>query len=231
MQDIPLLWINCDSSVKRAAHMISQCSKFGYNATRIPAITGDKITAKPRYGLNAYACLLSHLWCQQQLLMNSCVEWVAIAEDDVVFLGKIHPEIIKTAPSDATLLQLTTLTGSHYDTCNRRPLWTRSTNGFYGTQLYLVRVPSIAGVFQKAGIIDVWNYTKQMLPQVPDGLEVADSYTYCMHTAYLCSYPFAYSDISLGSELHPEHLEMHQEGWSAVLSYHRHVKNPYLMEM
>jgi hypothetical protein len=145
--------------------------------------------------------------------------------------GVVSEDLFATAPADATLLQLTTLTGSHYQSSpDSMPLWTPIKNGYYGTQLYAVRTATIAGLFDSVGIIDVLNYLREPLPDVPNGLQVADSYTYCLHKTYLCSYPFAYSDIKFGSHLHPEHLDMHEEGWEAVRSHMKKFHNPYMME-
>lgn len=157
--------------------------------------------------------------------------WQLIVEDDVKLLGVPDVRaIVASAPRDATLLQLTTLSGHHYQ--SEKPLWTRSINGYYGTQAYLVRVASIRTRMRMFGIDDnLSRYLSEPLPSIKGGMLVADSYTYAMHRAYICSFPFAYADIKFGSLLHPDHLDMHEDGWRVVREHASKFRNPFIKEV
>lgn len=200
---------------------------------RCQAIEGSSITFEPTYGQNAYACLLSHLWHQLEIgKVNT--GWQMIVEDDIIMLGMPDVKaLVRSAPADATLLQLTTLAGHRYQPDSplfNSSLWARTTNGYYGTQCYLFNVEATLERFKQVGIsTDLTKYFHEPPPPVDKGYLVADSYTYVMHTAYICSFPFAYSDIKFGSLLHEDHLSMHEQGWEAVREHASKNKNPFLI--
>lgn len=220
-------FINRHDSHDRRVHMEGHLASIGYIPRRWQAIIGEEIGASPRYGKNAYACLLSHLMVQQELVKQGYSGWQLIAEDDVQLFGMINlSDLAATAPVNASLLQLTTLTQMY--SSDQNDMWIPTRNGYYGTQLYAVNVDSIPDVFARVGICDVAKYLIELPPAVQGGLEVADSYVYCLHEAYLCKYPFAYSLMKLGSTLHSEHLSMHEAGWSQIRKHAEKYANPYI---
>jgi hypothetical protein len=212
----------------RDSWMQSHIRELGMVPVQCQAIEGNSVTFAAPHGQNAYACLLSHLKHQLEISKIN-TGWQMILEDDVVMLGM--PDVralVRSAPQDATLLQLTTLAGHLYQ--HEMPLWNRSTNGYYGTQCYLFNADAVVDRFKLFGIsTDISEYLHKPLPPIDYGYLVADSYTYVMHSAYVCSFPFAYSDIKLGSLLHEEHLGMHEQGWIAVREHAAKFKNPFLL--
>jgi len=226
---LALNWINCHGHIERRTHMESMLGRTGYASTRFAAIEHQRITFEPPYTKPGYACLLSHIGVQLRLATSVWPKWALVGEDDIELFGVIDVEkLVADAPEDATLLQLATLAHGAYDDA---PLWRPTTNGYYGTQLYLVNCERLREVLSATGIYEhpLEYYLDHPLPHVKHGLLVADSYVYCMHRSYLCGYPFAISRIELGSTLHPEHLDMHATGWKHSRHAFESRGNPYLV--
>lgn len=222
-----LHYINLDRCFERRENVERQCSKFNLTPIRHRAIESQQIEYTPCNTKEEAACLLSHLSTHINIVRQKRCNWVLVAEDDVQLLG--NPDwgaVIRSAPRNAELLQLCTMTSRAYDKGN--PLWVPIKNGYYNIALYLIKTTAIKRCFRELRIgYNLVPYLKKSLPLVKGAYMVADSYLFYMYKSYTCNYCFAICDTNLGSTIHESHLPMHKNAWSSVLQQVEKNPNPF----
>lgn len=174
LRNIPVYWINLNTSVGRAEYMNAHLKLHGFDpSNRITAITPDSVEynitklEKPckRNTNKDLAVILSHLKAIYYAVHSAKDnKYALILEDDIQILFDIDfNKLIQSAPNDFGTLQLVTSNleaintlWSKYTESNGKLLWTKSswrattkdgkTTLYWSAQAYLVKI-SVARAF------------------------------------------------------------------------------------
>jgi GR25 family glycosyltransferase involved in LPS biosynthesis len=217
-------WINIDRSRDRRAFMDEQFKKNLLDNTRISAITPsdfdevleDKrpLTCKHPGCVRCeyeYACISSHIKAMIEGLKDANNDWFVVMEDDIVIPFNInYDELIRTLPKEAQLVQLLILYGptvkSLYD------LYITHNAHFIKWQ-YLLPSTGMYIISREGAEILVGKYFKNNKYDFTtcEYQVVADVALYSSINSFATTFPFAYPNIALVSEIHPEHYEAHKQ--------------------
>lgn len=217
-------WINIDRSRDRRAFMEEQFKKNLLDNTRISAITPsdfdevleDKrpLTCKHPGCVRCeyeYACISSHIKAMIEGLKDANNDWFVVMEDDIVIPFNInYDELIRTLPKEAQLVQLLILYGptvkSLYD------LYITHNAHFIKWQ-YLLPSTGMYIISREGAEILVGKYFKNNKYDFTtcEYQVVADVALYSSINSFATTFPFAYPNIALVSEIHPEHYEAHKQ--------------------
>ena len=216
-------WINVDKNEKRKTFMETQFKSIGIKNYRISAITPndfDNVLAQKRPlsckhpGCTSceyeYACISSHIKALQHALNVSqdSNEWFVIMEDDIYLPFDIdYYKLIQDAPKDAELIQTLILYGPTvkilYDLHLQNIKFIKWQYLLPSTGMYLISrkgAEKLVNMFFKNNKYDFSSSPFQI---------VADVTLYSSINSYATTFPFAYPNIDMGSEIHPDHLKAH----------------------
>lgn len=231
---IGIYYINLARSADRRKLMESQFRKLKMKATRVDAV--DSKLAKELIHETSwkcwstrdveYACTLSHLKAILNAYLDGC-EVAVVFEDDMKILRLPTPKLIKSAPQDWEILQLSTLGPWANKLLQNPPAYFvpwRITH--FNTGAYLIN---------KSGMLKILNSTMQptssssialdqtkysfskarfvesLLPKIP-GIQKpcnADVFVYNQCRTYTCCDISCHENRSIPSTINPGHKDIH----------------------
>lgn len=234
-------WINVESNTKRNLFMKNQFQKNNIEHCMVKAVTPDDfdniLTQKRpltcKYpGCNTceyeYACVLSHIKAMQEGL-KSDDEYFTIMEDDIYLPFIIdYDMLIKQSPVDAEILQMLVLYGPTVKQFYN--IYTSSSQLFFkwkyllpSTGMYIISKTGAKKIVEMFYNEDTHKYDFSKSPyQI-----VADVLLYETANTYATTLPYAFPNIDMGSEIHPDHLTAHAdtiEHIKQVISTHYYIK-------
>jgi len=222
-------WINIDRSQDRRAFMEEQFKKKSLDNVRVSAITPcdfdevleDKrpLTCKHPGCVRCeyeYACISSHIKAMMEGLKDERNDWFVVMEDDIAIpfaidYRKMIRELLKEAPS-AQLVQLLVLYGptvkALYNLSITQHLpFIKWQYLLPSTGMYII---SREGAERLVG--KYFNLKNNKYDFTTCEYQVvADVALYSSINSYATTFPFAYPNIDLESEIHPEHYEAHKQ--------------------
>jgi hypothetical protein len=216
-------WINIDSNDKRKKFMESQYNKNNLENYRVSAIVPadfDNVLEQKRplsckhVGCTSceyeFACISSHIKAMKQALSDSNDEWFVIMEDDITIPFVLdYNKLIQDAPQDFEILQLLILFGntvkilySEYFIKNNTPFikWQYL---LPSAGMYIISRKGAEKLVNKFFVNGKYNFASCEY-QI-----VADVALYSTAITYATTFPCAYPNIEMGSEIHTDHLEAH----------------------
>ncbi len=220
-------WINIDRSQDRRAFMEEQFKKNSLDNVRVSAITPhdfdevleDKrpLTCKHPGCVRCeyeYACISSHIKAMIEGLKDESNDWFVVMEDDIVIpfdidYNKMIGELLKEAPT-AQLVQLLILYGPTVKALYNLSI---TQNMPFIKWQYLLPSTGMYIISREGAEILVGKYFKNNKYDFTtcEYQVVADVALYSSINSYATTFPFAYPNIDLVSEIHPEHYEAHKE--------------------
>ena len=222
-------WINIDKSDDRRAFMEEQFKNNRLDNERISAITPhnfdevleDKrpLTCKHPGCVRCeyeFACISSHIKAMIEGLKEKNNEWFVVMEDDIVIPFDInYNKLISELPEDAQLVQLLILYGPTV-----KALYNLSVahNIRFIKWQYLLPSTGMYIISREGAKILVGKYfknNKYNFTECPYQV-VADVALYSSINSYATTFPFAYPNIDLVSEIHPEHFEAHKQTYLEI---------------
>jgi GR25 family glycosyltransferase involved in LPS biosynthesis len=220
-------WINIDRSQDRRAFMEEQFKKNSLDNVRVSAITPhdfdevleDKrpLTCKHPGCVRCeyeYACISSHIKAMIEGLKDESNDWFVVMEDDIVIpfdidYNKMIGELLKEAPT-AQLVQLLILYGQTVKALYNLSI---TQNMPFIKWQYLLPSTGMYIISREGAEILVGKYFKNNKYDFTtcEYQVVADVALYSSINSYATTFPFAYPNIDLVSEIHPEHYEAHKQ--------------------
>ena len=220
-------WINIDRSQDRRAFMEEQFKNNSLDNVRVSAITPhdfdevleDKrpLTCKHPGCVRCeyeYACISSHIKAMIEGLKDESNDWFVVMEDDIVIpfdidYNKMIGELLKEAPT-AQLVQLLILYGPTVKALYNLSI---TQNMPFIKWQYLLPSTGMYIISREGAEILVGKYFKNNKYDFTtcEYQVVADVALYSSINSYATTFPFAYPNIDLVSEIHPEHYEAHKE--------------------
>ena len=220
-------WINIDRSQDRRAFMEEQFKKNSLDNVRVSAITPhdfdevleDKrpLTCKHPGCVRCeyeYACISSHIKAMIEGLKDESNDWFVVMEDDIVIpfdidYNKMIGELLKEAPM-AQLVQLLILYGPTVKALYNLSI---TQNMPFIKWQYLLPSTGMYIISREGAEILVGKYFKNNKYDFTtcEYQVVADVALYSSINSYATTFPFAYPNIDLVSEIHPEHYEAHKQ--------------------
>lgn len=218
-------WINVDSNEKRKIFMTQQFQNNNIEHYRISAFTPndfDTMLAHKRPLTCKYpgcktceyefACISSHIKAMQEGLKSGDEHFV-IMEDDIYLPFLInYEELIKNSPDDTEILQMLVLYGPSIKQFYN--IFLTSSQLFFKWQ-YLLPSTGIYIISRNAArkLVDLFyneSTKKYDFSNSPHQI-VADVLLYKTVNTYATTVPYAFPNIDMGSEIHPEHLSAHAD--------------------
>jgi GR25 family glycosyltransferase involved in LPS biosynthesis len=216
-------WINIDSSINRRVFMDIQFKNNKLNNKRISAITPkdfdsvleDKrpLTCKHPGCVSCeyeFACISSHIKALIEGLNNENNEWFVVMEDDIIIPFDInYNKLISELPKDAELVQLLILYGPTVKTLynvliKQNIKFIKWQYLLPSTGMYIISRIGAEKLVSKYFRNNKYDFTSCEY-QV-----VADVALYSSINSYATTFPFAYPNMNLVSEIHPDHYEAHK---------------------
>ena len=219
-------WINIDGSKDRRAFMEEQFKKNSLDNVRVSAITPcdfdevleDKrpLTCKHPGCVRCeyeYACISSHIKAMIEGLKDKNNDWFVVMEDDIVIPFDInYDELIRALPEEAQLVQLLILYGPTVKALYNLSI---TQNMSFIKWQYLLPSTGMYIISREGAEILVGKYFNLKNNKYDfttcEYQVVADVALYSSITSYATTFPFAYPNIDLESEIHPEHYEAHKQ--------------------
>lgn len=217
-------WINIDSNKKRFNFMTEQFAKMKLKNYRISAHTPAEfdVILKQKRPLTCkypgcttceleFACLSSHIKAMREGLKSGDPYFV-IMEDDVLLPFEIdYDALIADIPKDTEILQMLILFGNtvvqlynfHSHSKQRYINWQYL---LPSTGMYLISregAQKLVDLFYDAAT-GQYDYSQSQYQTVADVL------LYMTANTYATTHPYAVPEISMGSEIHSEHLANHE---------------------
>jgi GR25 family glycosyltransferase involved in LPS biosynthesis len=244
-------WINVDSSIKRKEIMEKQFKNLNIQNIRISAVTpsdfDNVLEHKEPYfcgnpeclsekKLNCkyeYACLSSHIKVMQEILKcKDNDEYFIVMEDDIFIPFKIdYDNLIKDIPKDTEILQMLILYSNTLDILY---------NNCYKNNVRFIKYQPIlpsTGMYMvsKKGakkLVDLYvNKNNKYDFSKFNNIKVADILLYTSVNTYCTTIPYCYPLMKLGSEIHPEHLDVHDKAVITIKNILNECKNKnYVIE-
>jgi len=236
-------WINVDSSIKRKEFMEKQFSNLNIENIRISAITPNDfdnvLEQKEPYfcgnpeclkekKLNCkyeYACTCSHIKAMQEILKYDD-DYFIIMEDDIVIPFKIdYDKLISDIPSDTEILQMLILYSPSLEVLY---------NNCYKNNIRFIKYQPIlpsTGMYMisKKGakrLVDLYvNKNNKYDFSKFNNIKVADILLYTSVNTYCTTIPYCFPHMELGSEIHPEHLDVHDKAVITIKNILNDCKN------
>lgn len=238
-------WINVDKSTERNDFMINQFQKQNIENYRISAITPShfhEILTQQRPLTCKYpgcttceyefACLCSHIKAMQEGLKQND-EYFVIMEDDIYMPFVIdYEQLLKDIPIDTEILQMMVLHGNtaislyeHYrSTGNKFIKWKYllPSTGFY----------IISRIGAQKLVDKFFNKETHKFDFASSPFQiVADVLLYETAITYTTTLPYVLPYSKLGSEIHPDHIPVHEksiESIKSVILQHNNKNFPYV---
>ena len=216
-------WINIDKTIDRRLFMEEQFKNNKLDNERISAITPkdfDKVLHDKRPltckhpGCTSceyeYACISSHIKAIMEGLKKIHNDWFVVMEDDIIIPFDInYNKLISELPKDAELVQLLILYGPTVKTLYN-VLTTQNIKFIKwqyllpSTGMYIISRIGAEKLVSKYFRNNKYDFTSCEY-QV-----VADVALYSSINSYATTFPFAYPNMELVSEIHPDHFEAHK---------------------
>ena len=216
-------WINIDSSADRRTFMEEQFKNNKLDNQRISAITPrdfdevleDKrpLTCKHPGCVRCeyeFACISSHIKAMIEGLKDKDNDWFVVMEDDIIIPFEInYNRLIGELPKDAELVQMLILYGPTIKSLYNLSI----THNIHfikwqyllpSTGMYIISRVGAEKLVGKYFKNNKYNFT------TCEYQVVADVALYSSINSYATTFPFAYPNIDLVSEIHPEHYEAHK---------------------
>ena len=216
-------WINVDNSVMRKNFMETQFSTFNIKNARVTAITPSDfstclaherpLTCKHKGCTSCeyeFACISSHIKAMRQALESSNDNHFVIMEDDIIIPYIIdYDKIIAEAPKGFDILQLLILYGPTVKYLYNELYLKKKINFIKwkyllpSTGMYIISrkgASKLVNEFYKNNKYDFNTCEYQI---------VADVALYSSVNTFATTFPCAYPEIKMGSEIHPDHLDAH----------------------
>jgi len=220
-------WINIDRSKDRRAFMEEQFKKNSLDNQRVSAITPcdfdevleDKrpLTCKHPGCVRCeyeYACISSHIKAMIEGLKDDANDWFVVMEDDIVIPFDInYDELIRALPKETASPQLVQLLILYGPTVKALYNLSITQNMPFIKWQYLLPSTGMYIISREGAEILVGKYFKNNKYDFTtcEYQVVADVALYSSITSYATTFPFAYPNIDLESEIHPEHYEAHKQ--------------------
>jgi GR25 family glycosyltransferase involved in LPS biosynthesis len=217
-------WINIDRSQDRREFMEEQFKNKSLDNVRVSAITPsdfddvleDKrpLTCKHPGCVRCeyeYACISSHIKAMIEGLKDTSNDWFVVMEDDIVIPFDInYDEMIRALPKEAQLVQLLILYGPTVKALYDLSI---SHNIRFIKWQYLLPSTGMYIISREGAEILVGKYFKNNKYNFTacEYQVVADVALYSSINSFATTFPFAYPNIALVSEIHPEHYEAHKQ--------------------
>jgi GR25 family glycosyltransferase involved in LPS biosynthesis len=231
-------WINIESSTKRKDFMENQFLKLSYDNKRIDAITPDNffeiLEDKPPYFCGndcclinncndckfEYACICSHLKAIKEGF-DSGDEYFIVCEDDILIPFNIDfQNLINNLPKDFEIFQMMVLDENannylynHFINTNEFCVKFNHTLGFYSTGMYLINRNGASKILDKMINKISLKYDFRSI----NTLKQADFLLYLNTNTYTSTFPLCIPNISLLSEIHPQHFFLHKKAILKIL--------------
>jgi hypothetical protein len=224
MSNMKHYWINIDSNDKRKQFMESQYKKNNLENYRVSAIVPtdfDNLLEQKRpltckhNGCTSceyeFACISSHIKAMRQALSHSDDEWFVIMEDDITIPFAVdYNALIQNAPKDFEILQLLILYGNTVKILYSE-YFIKNNVHFIKWQyllpsagMYVISRKGAEKLVNKFFVNGKYNFASCEY-QI-----VADVALYSTVTSYATTFPCAYPNIEMGSEIHTDHLDAHE---------------------
>ena len=222
-----------DQSVARREFMEQQFENLGYPHTRIVAYTPEtspSIKKPPRCKRSPkdYACIASHLKLFQTAL-KSPPEVFMVMEDDTVIPFQIDwPELLKTSPKNWDILQLFVINKNvvkrlYKNQYKKGKIWHPWHVNHFSAGIYLIRKSAAQHILNLFWKNDELNFSKLKYPVV------IDEVLYRSVNTHSLTYPAFFSNIVLGSTVHPEHVIRHSQCVSRIIAIHKNRDEPHFV--
>jgi len=243
-------WINIGSSIKRKEFMETQFKNLGYDNKRIEAIVPDNfpeiLEDEPPYycGNNCcllnecndckfeYACICSHLKAIYEGFKDGD-EYFIICEDDIYFPFEVDYEsLIKKLPEDFDIFQTMVLDEgandllyNHFVATNDIYMKYDHNKCFFSTGMYII---SRIGAYKLLN--NLINKTSHKFDfRNINIIKQADYLLYICVNTYTSTFPLCIPNITILSEIHPQHFILHKKAIIKILDVMNNVdKYPYL---
>ncbi len=223
-------WINMDQSVARREFMEQQFEHLDYQHTRIRAYTPETspVIRKPvkcKRSAKDYACIASHFKTFQTALQDDQEIFMVMEDDTVIPFQVDWLQLIKTSPQNWDILQLFVINkrvvSRLYNNRYRRgKLWHPWSVKHFSAGIYLIKkvaAQHLINLFWHDGTLD---FSQLTYPAVIDEVLYRPVKTYSL------TYPAFFSNIDLGSTVHPDHVERHAQCVSKILSIQQNGDMP-----
>lgn len=240
-------WINIDKSVIRREYMHSQFEKNNIENVRVSAYTPDDFEEVLNHkrplscghcGCNSceyeYACLCSHIKAMQEGI-KSGDEYFIIMEDDI-FLPFIidYNQLVNDIPTDTEILQMMVLYGPTVENLYKYYLSTK--NKYFkwkyllpSTGMYMI---SRKGAMRMVSLFFDEESQKYDFSSSPFQ-KVADVILYETALTYVTTVPYAYPNVDIISEIHPDHAIAHRcaaTSMSEIVATHDTHPFPFILK-
>lgn len=234
-----------DESVARRTFMEQQFERLGYPHTRIVAYTPatSPLIKKPpkcKRSPKDYACIASHLKAFRTALKDCSVnnssesDFFMIMEDDTVIPFQVDwSALLKTAPRKWEILQLfvinkNVVTRLYKNRYKKGKMWHPWSVKHFSAGIYLIKksaAQSLLNSFWHSDILDndILDFSQLRYPVVIDELLYRSVNTHSL------TYPTFFSNIALGSTVHPDHVKRHAKCVSSILEIHKYKDEPYFL--
>ena len=164
-----------------------------------------------------YACISSHIKAMIEGLKDTGNDWFVVMEDDIVIPFDInYNQLISELPEDAMLVQLLILYGATVKALYELSV---ARNARFIKWQYLLPSTGMYIISRKGAEILVGKYFKNNkydFTECPYQV-VADVALYSSINSYATTFPFAYPNINLVSEIHPEHYDAHKQTYLEIM--------------
>jgi hypothetical protein len=161
-----------------------------------------------------YACISSHIKAMIEGLKDDANDWFVVMEDDIVIPFDInYDELIRALPKETASPQLVQLLILYGPTVKALYNLSITQNMPFIKWQYLLPSTGMYIISREGAEILVGKYFKNNKYDFTtcEYQVVADVALYSSITSYATTFPFAYPNIDLESEIHPEHYEAHKQ--------------------
>jgi GR25 family glycosyltransferase involved in LPS biosynthesis len=246
-----IFWINIDKNVERSSFMKKQFEDLNLNDNiRVDAITPDNMNNllhKNNFPLKCgfidckncdieTACILSHLKAIESGY-DSNDEWFMVMEDDTIIPFDINfDNLLKFIPDEIEIVQLfvsmpgqTAMLKETYKKNVSFVPWGCFKCIFPCAAAYLVRNKGAKKLIDNFKNTDgTWDFSKSK------SCKLADVLIFQTCKTLTSTYPLYYSNIKLGSTIHNDHLDLHQQGIDSILKFHKEfdpLSHPFIKKI
>lgn len=240
------LWININTSLDRKKFMEEQFDKHNLENIRIDAIIPNDfdnclvqkrpLTCKHPGCTDCeyeYACLCSHIKAIRECLKYDD-EFFVIMEDDIYLPYKIdYTNFIKNYPDNTDIMQILILYANTVITLFNHY---KKTNNKYISWRYLLPSTGMYIISRKGAeklVNQFYNEKEDKYDFTTSKYQnVADVLLYSSVNTYASTIPYCYPNIEMGSDIHPGHLNAHQDAINGIKFIIDNYNNdiPYLLK-
>jgi GR25 family glycosyltransferase involved in LPS biosynthesis len=239
------IWINIDTCLKRQAFMTKQFQDNNIENIRISAITPSMfdnvlhnnhkrpLTCRDTYCNNCdyeFACLCSHIKAIKECLKYDD-EYFVIMEDDITMPFIIdYDSLINSTNKNFDILQLLILYENTINYLNnvykeKKISFINWKNILPSTGMYIISrkcAEKMVNLYINENKYDFSKFSGQI---------VADVLLYTSVNTICTTLPYSYPNIEMGSEIHPDHLQVHQKAIDSIKKVINEYENyPFVLK-